>query len=364
LSGFEARQERLLARLEERGLSALVVTGAANVRYLTGYVGSNGVAVIGPAGRRLVTDSRYAVSARAETRGVDVVIGRRDLLADVAAAVAEIAPDGTIGVEAEHVSLARHRRVAAALEGRELDPTANLVEDLRVVKDDAEVAAIREAAAMADAAFQAVIAEGLVGRTERDVAFAILRAQIDAGAEEPSFPTIVAAGPRGARPHAVPSAEPIPPDTLVVIDQGAVHRGYCSDMTRTVATGDLPEELERAYAVCLEAQMAAMAAVRPGITAVELDAVARGVIADAGLGEAFGHGLGHGVGLEIHERPAVRPEASETLEAGMVVTIEPGIYLEGLGGVRIEDLVLVTEEGGEALSRSDKELLTISRRIT
>ncbi len=210
MSAEEGRQERLLARLEERGLAALVVTGPANVRYLTGYVGSNGVAVLAPGGRRLVTDSRYEVSARAETRGVDVVIGKRDLLADVAAAVVEVAPDGPVGIEADHVTLARHTRLAAALEGRELGATTALVEDLRVVKDAGEVAAIREAAAMADAAFQAVIAEGLVGRTERDVAFAILRAQIDAGAEEPSFPTIVAAGPRGARPHAVPSGETIP----------------------------------------------------------------------------------------------------------------------------------------------------------
>jgi Xaa-Pro aminopeptidase len=364
MSAQEGRQARLLARLEERGLAAAVVTGAANVRYLTGYVGSNGVAVIAPGGNRLVTDSRYAVSARAETRGVDVVIGKRDLLADVAAAAREVAPDGALAVEADHLTVARHARLAAALEGRELEATTGLVEDLRVVKDADEVAAIREAAAMADAAFSAVIAEGLIGRTERDVAFAILRAQLDAGAEEASFPTIVAAGPRGARPHAVPSAEPIPEGTLVVIDQGAENRGYCSDMTRTVATGPLPEELARAYAVCAEAQAAALAAVRPGISAVDLDAVAREVIAGAGLGEAFGHGLGHGVGLEIHERPAVRPEASEVLASGMVVTIEPGIYLEGVGGVRIEDLVLVTDEGGEALSRSDKELLTISRRTT
>jgi len=264
-------------------------------------------------------------------------------------------------VEAEHLTLARHERLRAALDGRELAPTSALVEDLRVEKDPGEVAAIRAAAAMADAALAAVLAEGLAGRTEREVAFAIQGALLDAGAEEPSFPVIVAAGPHGARPHAVPTGEPIPEGTLVVVDQGAVHRGYCSDMTRTLATGPLPEELERAYAVCLEAQEAALAAVRPGLAAAELDDVARSVIVEAGLGESFGHGLGHGVGLEIHERPTVRPEGAETLRPGMVVTIEPGIYLEGLAGVRIEDLVLVTEDGGEALSRSPKELQTISR---
>lgn len=360
----EGRQDRLVAVLAQRELAALVVTRPASVRYLTGYVGSNGIAVIGPGGRHLVTDSRYAVSARDQARGVEVTVGARDLLGDVATVVGTAAPTGALGVEAEHLTLGRHERLVAALDGRATIPTRDLVEDLRVAKDPAELARIREAARMADAALARVIAVGLVGRGEREVAFALHAALLDEGAEEPSFPVIVASGPNGARPHHTPSAEPIPPDTLVVIDQGAIHGGYCSDMTRTYATGPLPDELGRAYEVCRQAQAAGLAAVRPGATGGEVDAAARAVIADAGLGEAFGHGLGHGVGLEIHERPTLRPEGAEVLRSGMVVTVEPGVYLEGLGGVRIEDLVLVTDSGGEALSATPKELVTVPRRAT
>jgi Xaa-Pro aminopeptidase len=330
------------------------------VRYLTGYVGSNGIALIGPRGRKLVTDSRYEVAAREQARGAEVVIGRRDLLGDVAAALPSVAGEGPAGVEAESLTLARHARLAAMLDGVAVEPTTGLVETLREVKDPGELEAMREAAAVVDRALAAVLARGIVGRTEREVAFALHAAMLDEGAERPSFDTIVAAGPRGARPHAVPGPEPIPAGTLVVIDLGAVVDGYCSDMTRTVATGPLSDRLAEIYAVCLRAQEAALAAARGGMAAAELDAVARAVIADAGYADAFGHGLGHGVGLAIHEAPGVRPESGASLRAGMAVTIEPGIYLEGEGGVRIEDLVVLGDEGCEVLSGAPKELMTVS----
>ena len=355
-----ARQDAVMEALAERGLGALIVTDLANVRYLTGYVGSNGIALVGPRGRKLVTDSRYAVAAREQARGVEVVIGRRDLLGDVAAALPSVAGEGPAGVEAESLTLARHARLAAMLEGIVLEPTTGLVETLREVKDPGELEAMREAAAVVDRALAAVLARGIVGRTEREVAFALHAAMLDEGAERPSFDTIVAAGPRGARPHAVPGPEPVPAGTLVVIDLGAVVDGYCSDMTRTVATGPLPDRLAEIYAVCLRAQEAAVAAARGGMGAAELDAVARAVIADAGYADAFGHGLGHGVGLAIHEAPGVRPESGASLRAGMAVTIEPGIYLEGEGGVRIEDLVVLGDEGCEVLSGAPKELMTVS----
>ena len=355
-----ARQDAVMEALAERGLGALIVTDLANVRYLTGYVGSNGIALLGPRGRKLVTDSRYAVAAREQARGVEVVIGRRDLLGDVAAALPSVAGEGPAGVEAESLTLARHARLAAMLEGVVLEPTTGLVETLREVKDPGELEAMREAAAVVDRALAAVLARGIVGRTEREVAFALHAAMLEEGAERPSFDTIVAAGPGGARPHAVPGPEPIPADTLVVIDLGAVVDGYCSDMTRTVATGPLPDRLAEIYAVCLRAQEAAVAAARGGMGAAELDAVARAVIADAGYADAFGHGLGHGVGLAIHEAPGVRPESGASLRAGMAVTIEPGIYLEGEGGVRIEDLVVLGDEGCEVLSGAPKELMTVS----
>jgi Xaa-Pro aminopeptidase len=207
-----------------------------------------------------------------------------------------------------------------------------------------------------DRALAAVLERGIVGRSEREVAFSLLGAMLEEGAEGASFETIVAAGPRGARPHAVPGRDPIPAGTLVVIDMGAVVDGYCSDMTRTVATGPLPPRLAEIYDVCLRAQRAAVDAARGGIGAAELDGVARAVIAEGGYADHFGHGLGHGVGLAIHEAPGVRPEGTATLRAGMAVTIEPGIYLEGEGGVRIEDLVILGDEGCEVISHAPKEL--------
>jgi Xaa-Pro aminopeptidase len=350
VSAEAARQERLLARLEADGLDAVLISDPTNVRYLTGYVGSNALALLGPEVRVLLTDSRYSVSAREQVRGADVLIGRRDLLDDTATAAGALGGGARIGFESRSLTVARHARVVEALDGHELVATEGVVEDLRVIKDPSEVALIRESAAITDRALGAVMAEGLVGRTEREVAWAIEGALREAGAEGASFAPIVAAGPRGARPHAVPGDDPIPDDTLVVVDMGAVWHGYCSDMTRTFILGRPPPELVEAYRLCHRAQRTAVEAVRPGITAADLDGVARSIIEDGGMGEAFGHGLGHGVGLDIHERPGVRSESDETIGAGMAITIEPGIYLEGLGGVRIEDLVVVTEDGAEVVS--------------
>lgn len=350
-----ARRQRLVSALDERGLDAMLVTDLTNVRYLTGYVGSNAIAMIGNGIGTLFTDSRYAVSAREQAAGCEVVIGRRDLLGDVATALSDLPGGARVGVESEHLTLARHRRMTEALEGVDLEPVAGLVEDLRIVKDADEIAAIARAAEVADRALAKVLATDIVGRTERDVAWDLEGAIRGAGGERSSFDIIVAGGPRGARPHAVPGPEPIPADSLVVIDLGAVVDGYCSDMTRMVATGDLVPELERAWRVCHRAQAVAVEAVRPGMRGDELDAVARDLISDEGFGDAFGHGLGHGVGLDIHERPGVRQEGRDQLESGMVITVEPGIYLEGIGGVRVEDLLVVRDSGPEVLSRHVKQ---------
>jgi Xaa-Pro aminopeptidase len=357
---MSGRQERLIAVLEARGLGALVVTEPANVRYLTGYVGSNGIAVIGAAGRVLVTDSRYAVSATEQVQEARVIIGMRDLLASVATAAREIAGERPIGVEADDLTISRYERLGERLEEADTITTRGIVEELREVKDADEVEAMREAAAVVDRALATVLEQGIVGRTEKAVAFALHEAMLAEGAQEPSFGTIVASGPRAARPHHVPGADVIPEGTLVVIDMGAVVGGYCSDMTRTVATGALPARLEEIYAVCLEAQQAAVDAAAAGMTAAELDGIARARIVAGGYGDAFGHGLGHGVGLVIHERPGVRPESTDVLRPGMAITIEPGIYLEGEGGVRIEDLIVLGEEGSDLLSHSPKELRIVA----
>jgi len=357
-----ARRARVREAVAARELSALVVTHLPSVRYLTGYVGSNGIAVIAPEGTVLLTDARYAVAARGQVDdGVEVVVGARDLLGDTAAAVTRLTPrDATVGVEGAHMTMNQGARLTALLAetgdtARTLSPQTGIVEGVRAVKDAEEIAAVRRAAAVADDALADVLAQGVVGRTEREVAWAVLEALHRHGAEGASFETIVAAGPNAARPHAVPTGARIPGDTLLTIDMGAVVDGYCSDMTRTLVLGDPGPDLAEAYRVCHRAQRAALDAVRPGIACADLDRVARGVIEEAGLGEAFGHGLGHGVGLEIHEAPRLGREAPGTLAPGMIVTIEPGIYLEGRGGVRIEDLVAVTEDGAEILSSHPKD---------
>lgn len=349
-----ARQARMGEVLGNEGLDALIVTDLVNIRYLTGFVGSNGVLVITPGARVLLTDSRYATSARAQVHDTEVEIAGRDLMDRLV----DVVPQGRVGIEAEHMTVARRERFAARLSGVELVPTSGLVEALRVVKDPGELDLIREATRIADAALSRLLEQGFGGATEAEVAWMLEGWMREMGAEGASFDIIVAGGPHGALPHAVPRAEPIAADTLVVVDMGARHAGYASDCTRTVATGTLPPALEQAYAVCLEAQRAALAACRAGVHTGDLDAVARGIIADAGLGEYFGHGLGHGVGLDIHERPWLRREGGEVLETGMVVTIEPGIYLEGVGGVRIEDLAIVTDEGCEVLTRVPTDLFT------
>ncbi len=353
---IEQRQARLDEVLEQEGLDALIVTDLVNVRYLSGYVGSNGVLVTGPRRRVLLTDSRYATDARARTRGVEVVIAGRDLMDRLA----EVVGTGRVGFEAEQVSVARQGRFAARLDGVELVPTAGLVERLRVVKEPAEVDAIRTAARIADVAYARLVEHGFGGRTEAEVAWMLEGWMRDEGAEGASFDIIVASGAHGALPHAVPRREPVEADSLVVVDMGARVDGYASDCTRTLATGSLPAVLDEAYRVCLEAQRAAVAACAPGVHTGDLDAVARGIISDAGFGEAFGHGLGHGVGLDIHERPWLRQQGGEVLETGMVVTIEPGIYLEGVGGVRIEDLAVITDDGCEVLTGITTDLITTS----
>jgi Xaa-Pro aminopeptidase len=241
----------------------------------------------------------------------------------------------------------------------ELVPAGGEVEKLRAIKDAGEVERIRAAAALVDEIYGTLRQQGLVGRTEREVALTIELELRRIGAGGLSFPSIVASGARGALPHAEPTDEPIPRGTLVTLDIGARLDGYCSDCTRTWATGELPDDLADAYALVQRAQAEALAAVRPGPSGREVDAVARSIIEDAGHGDHFGHGLGHGVGMEIHEAPRLARSAEEALVAGHVVTVEPGVYIPGRGGVRIEDLVVVTEHGHSVISTTTKDLISI-----
>jgi len=234
------------------------------------------------------------------------------------------------------------------------------VDELRAVKEPEEVASIRAAAQVADAALQTILDRGLIGRPEREVALELEHEMRRQGADEAAFASIVASAERGSRPHAGASAEPIPANTLVTIDWGARVDGYCSDCTRTYATGDLDDALADLHALVHEAQVKALAAVAPGPTGAEIDRIARDIIDAGGHGEHFGHGLGHGVGLDVHEGPTLSAQrGNDALESGHVVTIEPGIYVPGLGGVRIEDLVVVTPDGHDVLSGLHKDLLTV-----
>ncbi len=391
------RTARLAALLPEHDLDALLVTGPANVRYLSGYDGSNGVVLVPATGAPwLLTDFRYATQIeaqvparyqrhivqvdlltalagpareeerqglvdagqRVERRARDEAEEQKPLLGD-----AVLAGGGRLGFDDATLTVKQHS-VLRRLDSRfELVAAAGLVEDLRECKEPAEVDRIQAAAELADRALREVLEGGLAGRTERDVAIDLELRMRHLGASALSFPTIVAAGPHSALPHAQPRDEPIAPNTLVTIDWGALHDGYCSDCTRTYATGEhLPDEHLAIYDLVLRAQLAGLHAVRSGPTGREVDAAARTVIEDAGHGEHFGHGLGHGVGLEVHEGPRLSRTAPENrrLRAGQIVTVEPGVYVPGLIGVRIEDLVLVTDTGCTILNGLPKQLTVVT----
>lgn len=354
------RADRLAEQLDARELDALLVTDLVDVRYLTGYTGTNGIALVGLDGlRRFVTDFRYVTQAEQQVHGFERSIGRNDLLEELPGMLVD--GDVRLGFDDQHVSVRTHRRLRELLPvSVELVPAGDLVEELRVVKDAGEVARIRAAAELADAALRRVLEDGLAGRTERAVALALEQEMRRLGAQRPSFDTIVAHGAHGALPHAEPREAEIVAGTLVTIDWGAELDGYCSDCTRTYAAGREPDGRAReVYELVAQAQRAGLAAVRAGVSGVDADAAARAVIDAAGYGERFGHGLGHGVGLEIHEAPRLSQTSTATLAAGHVVTVEPGVYLPGELGVRIEDLVLVTGEGCEILNTLPKELTVV-----
>ncbi len=345
------RGERLAALLAERDLDRLLVTELVNVRYLTGFGGTNGACVCGAEERLFLTDFRYTERAEAEVEGWEVVTVRDDWLGGIAERLS-----GKAGFEDTQMAVRTLKRLEEKLpEGVELEPAGGTVEKLRRVKDATEVAAIAAAAELADEVWRWSLQRGLRGRTELDVARAAETRMRELGAE-PAFPVIVAAGPNGALPHAEPGEREVGDGELVVFDMGAKLDGYCSDGTRTVATGEPGERAREVYELVRDAQAAALAAIRAGAGGEAVDRVARERIEAAGHGERFGHGLGHGVGLDVHEEPRLSPRSEDVLDAGEVVTVEPGVYLPGELGVRIEDLVVVSEDGHRNLSGLGKEL--------
>jgi Xaa-Pro aminopeptidase len=343
------RIERLRTGLTE----PLLVTDATNVYYLSGFKSSNAALLVQADRVRLFSDFRYAGAGRA-VPGVEFVEASRSLLADLADRLT-----GRVAFEAEAVTYAGYETLRG--NGAELVPRRGLVERLRAVKDESELEAIGRAAEITNRAYERLAEERFVGRSERELAWRIEQLFHELGAEGSAFPPIVAAGPKAARPHSEPGDETIAAGQTVIVDAGARLDGYCSDCTRTFATGPLPDELKAAYVACLDAQRAGLAAVHAGAGGREVDGIARARIEEAGLGEHFGHGLGHGVGLLVHEAPRMAPTApeDEVLQAGNVVTVEPGIYLEGLGGVRIEDLAVVTEDGARVLTTFTTDLVSV-----
>jgi Xaa-Pro aminopeptidase len=354
---MKARAERLAELLPAAGIDVLLVTDLVNVRYLTGYTGSSGLALVGPRTRAFITDFRYVEQAADE---VHPSFMRQRATQDLIEAVADALPNGHVrlGFEDAHTSVREHARIRKLLADRvELVPANGLVERLRAVKEPEEIEFIRAATVLADTAFERLIHDGLIGRTEREVAIALEHDMRMRGADQASFNTIVAAGAHGALPHAQPREVEIKRGDLVVIDWGAELDGYCSDCTRTVAAGEPTEETREIYALVLKAQQAGLAAVRAGAAGRDVDRVARDVIDAGGHGAEFGHGLGHGVGLAVHEGPRLSQRSSDDLVAGNVVTVEPGIYVPGRFGIRIEDLVVATDDGCEVLTSVSKRLI-------
>jgi Xaa-Pro aminopeptidase len=353
-----SRPDRIVDELRERELDALFVSDLVNVRWLTGFTGSSAAALIGADGtRRFITDFRYLTQASEQ---VDSSFER-----EIAQNLLEQAAEGLdvkrLGFDDRKLSVHDHGKLAEHVgDDVELVAAGGLVEKLRARKDAAELDAIRRAAKLADEALEEVLERGVVGRTEQEVALDLEFTMRKRGAQAISFNPIVAAGEHGALPHAQPRDVAIPPNTLLVIDWGAMLDGYASDCTRTVATGELDPRDAEIYALVLTAQEAALAAVAPGPTGKDVDAVARDIIEAAGHAEHFGHGLGHGVGLEVHEGPRLNKQSEESLVDGMVVTVEPGVYVPGAVGVRIEDLVFVTADGHEVASTLSKELRVVT----
>ena len=355
------RAARLRGRFEPEGIDALLVTRLPNVRYLTDFSGSAAVLLVGPDEIVFVTDGRYAEQAADQlgAAGLPARIEVRASQADQRGVMRDAADGyGRLGLEAHGVTWAQQRAFATDwFAGAELVPTENLVEDLRRVKEPAEVARINAACAIADDALGVVAPRLAEGPTERDVALWLEVEMRDRGATGTSFDTIVASGPNGAKPHARPSDRSIAVGEPIVIDFGCVVDGYCSDMTRTLSVGDPGVEARRVYEVVRDAQQWGRNAVSAGVDCAQVDKACRDVIDTAGWGDAFVHGTGHGVGLEIHEAPRVAATARDTLATGYVVTVEPGVYLPGTGGVRIEDTLVVTDDGAEVLTRFPKDFL-------
>ncbi|WP_155767512.1 M24 family metallopeptidase [Sporosarcina ureilytica] len=349
--------ENLRKQLENEQIDALLITNPYNRRYMTEFTGTAGVALVSAKDAVFITDFRYTEQAEKEIKGYRIVQHTKTIIEEVATQVKNMNVK-TVGFEKDDLSFGLYELYNKEIEA-ELKPVSGIVEKLRMVKTAEELAILQQAAKIADDAFQHIIDYIRPGITELDVSNELEFFMRKQGATSSSFSIIVASGLRSALPHGVATDKVIESGDFVTLDYGALYNGYISDITRTIAVGEPSEKLKEIYAVTLEAQERALKQIKPGMTGIEADQIARDYIASKGYGEAFGHSTGHGIGLEVHEGPALSFRSETVLEPNMVVTVEPGIYLPEIGGVRIEDDIVITEDGNKRLTFATKELLIL-----
>ena len=349
--------QRFRENLAAEKIDAMIITNPYNRRYISNFTGTSGIVVISEKEAKFITDFRYTEQAAKQAGGFEIVKHTGPIENEVAAQLKAMGAK-KVGFEQDDLTFALYKTYEGVVEG-ELVPLSGFVEKLRLIKTPEEIKILKDAADIADAAFEHILGFIRPGLTEMEVSNELEFFMRKAGATSSSFDTIVASGARSALPHGVASDKVIEKGDFVTLDYGALYKGYISDITRTVAVGEPSDELKKIYGITLEAQVYAMENIKPGLTGKQADALARDIIAAKGYGEYFGHSLGHGIGLEVHEGPGLSFKSDIVLEKGMTVTCEPGIYLPGVGGVRIEDDLLLTEGGNERLTHSTKELIIL-----
>ncbi|SDI43163.1 Xaa-Pro aminopeptidase [Planococcus glaciei] len=346
--------QKLRKEMEQQQIEALLITSQYNLRYITEFTGTAGLALVTPHKAYFITDFRYTEQAGEQVKEFDVVQAKTNLLEEAAELVKNLAVK-SLAFEKDYVTYAAFLDYEAKIEA-ELQPVSGLIEKIRMIKTPEEVSILKAAAKIADDAFEHICKFIKVGQTELEISNELEFFMRKQGATSSSFDTIVASGLRSALPHGVATEKRIESGDFITLDYGALYNGYISDITRTVAVGEPSDKLKEIYQVVLDAQVLGVEKIGPGMTGIEADAIARDYIKSKGYGEAFGHSTGHGIGLEVHEAPGLSFKSQTVLEPGMAVTVEPGIYLPGIGGVRIEDDILITESGNERLTHSTKEL--------
>jgi len=351
VSTYRNRQDRIRSWLEQAAVDAIMVSSPANVRYLSGFSGDSHLVLTAEAGA-ICSDSRFQIEAE-QTGGLSVAISPNGHI-EAATEFLHSEEAGSLAFEEHVVTYSQFKKLEETFTTDSLEPVTGVVEEQRIVKDADEISAIRKAAEIVDTALTELLSELEPGPTEKEIAIELDHRILVNGADAIAFPTIAASGPSAACPHAPPTDRQLTAGDMLKIDVGCRLEGYCSDMTRTTFLGEPSEKFSDIYNVVLDAQQAALEQVAAGVTCAQLDKIARDVVQGAGFGDYFTHGLGHGVGLEVHEAPRVSARSDQVLAVGMVITVEPGIYIEGWGGVRIEDLVVVTEGGCETLSNTPK----------